>query len=333
MNFSFDQTESKETEKELLEQLKHTHSMKTRLTLWLKLYPQSIIGLTIEHLNFNLSKSKKKSWINSKIKSKKATQALQAPTKPKEIRILRQSLNNLSEHTGVSRRSLERGLSSFFSRQYLLSNVDPYSREWLIFGLSKKIKANTQNPKKSQTSQKQKWKLKQKGKTLQFGKNNYQFFTDPQKNIQNDNVNKNNTATAITSKTLNIPDHFQFSSLENTKHHLINDPQRTQSYHQSNIQSQKQTQPTEKILPSEPKGLLTEETLLIQFKNQNRTNSLERKTPLEILCEVSQFYKKRKLTQTINPKNRNQTKPNQKNTGEGDNSNAFLYSQKWKSKN
>ncbi|KAJ6252617.1 hypothetical protein M0813_13989 [Anaeramoeba flamelloides] len=53
---------------------------------------------------------------------------------PKKIKINRKSLDILSEFTGVSRRSLERGLSSFISRRYNLTNISPYSRKWLVFG-------------------------------------------------------------------------------------------------------------------------------------------------------------------------------------------------------
>ncbi|KAJ3430803.1 hypothetical protein M0812_02476 [Anaeramoeba flamelloides] len=53
---------------------------------------------------------------------------------PKKIRIKRSCLDFLSFLTDRKRKTLERGITSFFTRSYNLTNSREYSRDWMVFG-------------------------------------------------------------------------------------------------------------------------------------------------------------------------------------------------------
>ncbi|KAJ6236630.1 hypothetical protein M0813_27374 [Anaeramoeba flamelloides] len=101
-----------------------------RLTEMKQLFPKSFIGLPTECL--------KKEWIKS---FKKGIISLQ---EFEEIRILRQSVIDMAYLTGKGQRTIERGMTMFFKRSFNFDNINPYSKEWFIFGSSE----NKQNPKK-----------------------------------------------------------------------------------------------------------------------------------------------------------------------------------------
>ncbi|KAJ3438156.1 hypothetical protein M0812_17336 [Anaeramoeba flamelloides] len=101
---------------QLIEKLKIVRSMEERLKILKVLFPQSITGLD---------------------SNDKTT--FQDQPNTNEVRLNRHLLTFLSEITKVSRRSLERGLSSFFERKYGFQNIRPYSRSSLIFGNSQPI--------------------------------------------------------------------------------------------------------------------------------------------------------------------------------------------------
>ncbi|KAJ6240869.1 hypothetical protein M0813_23968 [Anaeramoeba flamelloides] len=101
---------------QLIEKLKIVRSMEERLKILKVLFPQSITGLD---------------------SNDKTT--FQEQPNTNEVRLNRHLLTFLSEITKVSRRSLERGLSSFFERKYGFQNIRPYSRSSLIFGNSQPI--------------------------------------------------------------------------------------------------------------------------------------------------------------------------------------------------
>ncbi|KAJ3445851.1 hypothetical protein M0812_11738 [Anaeramoeba flamelloides] len=333
MDVSTNQIDLLEADKNILEKLKHTHSIKSRLILWLQLYPRSIIGLTIEHLNKSIGSPKTKSALGNQKKKNKYQQPAQR--QPKEIKILRKSLNKLSEYTGVSRRSLERGLSSFFSRQYSLINIEPYSREWLIFGNSGGANKTQNQKNRKYQKKKQKHRKKPKEKHLRFRSKKTQVFSNSQKNTQavKSQIN-NNTPKTKANQTLNSLDNFHFSHFDesrNPKHQFLNYHQQTQNHIQSNVQSQ--TTQKEQVLPDKTTYKPSEEMLLIEFQNQNRYKSFERKTPLEILCEVSQLYKKRHIL-TTNPLKPNRNLHTNKTTNEQQNKNSTCFiSHDWRSKN
>ncbi|KAJ3429882.1 hypothetical protein M0812_22881 [Anaeramoeba flamelloides] len=111
-----------------LKKLKIIRSMRERLIIFLKIYPSSIRGLEISHLTkTNTAKT---------FKGKLA--------KPKEIAFSKSVTELFAKLTNMSRRSLERGLSSFFFRNFQLVTVNPYSRDGHIYG---KIR-NTNKKKK-----------------------------------------------------------------------------------------------------------------------------------------------------------------------------------------
>ncbi|KAJ6238477.1 hypothetical protein M0813_25700 [Anaeramoeba flamelloides] len=135
----------------LIEKLKIVRSMEERLKILSVLYPQSITS------------------VGSNGKSTSEGQ-----TNTKEVRLNRSLLRVLSEITMVSRRSLERGLSSFFERKYGFQNIRPYSRSALIFGDSEPISVRKKQVlvrlKKTNQILNQKPKIKTKTKTnLQSG--------------------------------------------------------------------------------------------------------------------------------------------------------------------
>ncbi|KAJ6240724.1 hypothetical protein M0813_23822 [Anaeramoeba flamelloides] len=114
----------------LIENLKNVRSIEERLKLFLVLYPQSISGVSVE-------------YPNPKTKSPKSTNKCKLIVNKEdlehEVRISRNLLTVLSDFTKVSRRSLERGIASFFERKFGFQNIRPYSQSSLIFGNSKPI--------------------------------------------------------------------------------------------------------------------------------------------------------------------------------------------------
>ncbi|KAJ3424743.1 hypothetical protein M0812_27167 [Anaeramoeba flamelloides] len=87
-----------------------------RLIKLLKLRSDEIEGLSREYL--------KQSFLDQADK----TQG------PKTIRIKRSCLDFLSFLTDRKRKTLERGITSFFTRSYNLTNSRKYSRDWMVFG-------------------------------------------------------------------------------------------------------------------------------------------------------------------------------------------------------
>ncbi|KAJ3427348.1 hypothetical protein M0812_26931 [Anaeramoeba flamelloides] len=102
----------------------------SRLAEMKLLFPKSFIGLPTECL--------KKEWIKSFKKGMISTEEFG------EIRILRQSVVDLAYLTGKGQRTIERGMTMFFKRSFNFENINPYSKEWFVFGPSQKKK----NPKR-----------------------------------------------------------------------------------------------------------------------------------------------------------------------------------------
>ncbi|KAJ3436275.1 hypothetical protein M0812_18332 [Anaeramoeba flamelloides] len=115
---------------QLIEDLKNVRSMEERLKLLLVLYPQSISGVSTE---------KPDSKTKHTIDRKKCKLIVNKEDLLHEVRINRNLLTVLSDFTKVSRRSLERGVASFFERKFGFQNIRPYSQTSLIFGNSKPI--------------------------------------------------------------------------------------------------------------------------------------------------------------------------------------------------
>ncbi|KAJ3442207.1 homeobox protein 13-related [Anaeramoeba flamelloides] len=305
---------------ELIEKLKKVRSIKSRLMFWLKLYPESISGLKMEHLIENYTNCNSKTFVagNPLENKEKDTVSL-----PKKIKIQRKSLKKLSEYTGVARRSLERGLSSFFFRQFSLQNISPYSREWIIYGQNDKYttnnlknisqpnngsncKANAGDTASSDcpqlgrnnTGHKKRKTIKQ----IRFKKkhNNNKNNENNNKNNNNNNNNNinniNNNNSRVKKKSKDHPKNNQSGfNLDSTN---TKQPKIHLSQPQYNFQDQVKTNQNLQSVLNENNVQIQkdqEELLFLEFQNRNRKHSFERKSSLQILCEVSQIYKKQKF--------------------------------------
>ncbi|KAJ6240453.1 hypothetical protein M0813_24166 [Anaeramoeba flamelloides] len=127
-------------------------SMNDRLFLFLQFFPNSIKGLKLEDLQIPKQKNVSCSEFFNVNNTPDQKNNLNPKQNPKKIVIIRSSLTTMSGLTGVSRRSLERGLSNFFERNYSLHNISPYSKEYLTFGetdklTTKKIRIGTKKNK------------------------------------------------------------------------------------------------------------------------------------------------------------------------------------------
>ncbi|KAJ3424537.1 DNAj domain (prokaryotic heat shock protein)-related [Anaeramoeba flamelloides] len=91
-------------------------SFRKRLKKLQKVRPNSIIGLTFYDLNKDYLKNKNKT------------------TLPQRIEIRRDCITDLVLLCSKPKKSIERGLATFFKKYYLLKNISNYSREWLVFG-------------------------------------------------------------------------------------------------------------------------------------------------------------------------------------------------------
>ncbi|KAJ3451939.1 hypothetical protein M0812_03698 [Anaeramoeba flamelloides] len=104
-------------------------SFRERLEFMIKWYPQGIHGLELEHLQSLSSQPNGTSL-----------------AKPSLVRIKRDCLNDLVKILDKPKKSLQRGLATFFRSAFGLYNVSNYNREWMVFG--KKPKEETHKKKK-----------------------------------------------------------------------------------------------------------------------------------------------------------------------------------------
>ncbi|KAJ6249524.1 hypothetical protein M0813_16945 [Anaeramoeba flamelloides] len=91
-------------------------SFRKRLKMLHKWRPQGVIGLETSNL--------KKTFLKRTPKT--------AVLRP--IKIKRDCITDLVLLTNKPKKSIERGLATFFKKYFLLQNISNYSREWLIFG-------------------------------------------------------------------------------------------------------------------------------------------------------------------------------------------------------
>ncbi|KAJ3440265.1 hypothetical protein M0812_16322 [Anaeramoeba flamelloides] len=91
-----------------------------RFTELLKIYPSSFYGVKPYHLKKEWIKSFKKGFVDK--------------SELGEIRIYRYSIVDLSMLVGKKQRTIERGMTMFFKRSYNYENINPYGKDWFIFG-------------------------------------------------------------------------------------------------------------------------------------------------------------------------------------------------------
>ncbi|KAJ6249594.1 hypothetical protein M0813_17015 [Anaeramoeba flamelloides] len=111
---------------------------------------------------------------------------------PNNIEFNREVLYLLENLTGISRRSLERGLSSFIERNFGLHNIHPHNKQKIIFGKAS-LKKNKKKEKINLRKRKKKFKITYKKQTKENQKSN--SLKDPikEKSIRIEKGNQTNT--------------------------------------------------------------------------------------------------------------------------------------------
>ncbi|KAJ6254701.1 hypothetical protein M0813_12305 [Anaeramoeba flamelloides] len=133
-----------------------------------KLRSHCFVGLLESHLT--------KEWIQDN-KSKVM------PDAPQKIKIKKDCISDLSFLTQRSRRTIERGVSAFFKKNFKLTNCSFYSRDWLIFKIPSPM-----DEKRFQTRQRRN-KSPSTSKEKRSEKGTYGNVTKPKS--KNYKINKN----------------------------------------------------------------------------------------------------------------------------------------------
>ncbi|KAJ6241552.1 hypothetical protein M0813_00250 [Anaeramoeba flamelloides] len=117
MNFSgdLDQLTDLETVKDKFSKLK---SFNDRFLVLFSLRPNCFSGISKHHFT--------KDWITQH----KSTMFQDGPTK---VKIRKDCISDLSLLAQKTRRTIERGVNTFFKNNYHLTNCSFYSRDWLVF--------------------------------------------------------------------------------------------------------------------------------------------------------------------------------------------------------
>ncbi|KAJ6228680.1 hypothetical protein M0813_08717 [Anaeramoeba flamelloides] len=279
----------------LIGKLKKERSMGERLVLFLQLYPNSILGVSQNDLK---SKEKDKNT-TSKIPTNTNCEPQKQQAKPaendelerpKEMKIERNYLTKLSELTGRSRRTLERGISSFCYRQFGFVNIHPYSPEFLVFGKPEQCSSTNLEHFKNKKNQSNQSKDKKKKKIIVVGRKR-----------KANNSTKSQTNTPRSPQEQN----FSFNCVSN------NDlkPNIPQINKPLCVKSEKQTPPNQTHI------LLQNPSLLNNYvpNHRKRVVSLKFSQPtnfskLQLLSEVSQHWKQLRPNSYLSniPKNKAQ---------------------------
>ncbi|KAJ3425723.1 hypothetical protein M0812_28168 [Anaeramoeba flamelloides] len=148
-------------------------SFRERLEFLIKWQPNGIHGLELEHLQSTPDDPNSASV-----------------PKPVLVRIKRECLTDLVKILDKPKKSIQRGLATFFRSTFGLHNVSNYNREWLIFGTR-----SDQEHKKKRKTKKKKTALKGK-RNLQNNKIKSQPNEGNTQNGNNKNVNVDVDANA-----------------------------------------------------------------------------------------------------------------------------------------
>ncbi|KAJ3424273.1 tpr domain protein in aerotolerance operon batb [Anaeramoeba flamelloides] len=120
-------------------------SFRKRLKLLLKVRPDGVEGLTTLHLELLKKGNNLKNELVSKIKP------------PTQVKIKRDCIADLVNLIHRPKKSIQRGLATYFRVSFGLYNISNYSREWLVFG------PKTEQPKRK--------RMQKKGLGTNFQKN------------------------------------------------------------------------------------------------------------------------------------------------------------------
>ncbi|KAJ6249754.1 hypothetical protein M0813_16741 [Anaeramoeba flamelloides] len=140
-------------------------SFRERLEFLIKWQPNGVHGLELEHLQ-----------------STPDDPGSNSVPKPVLVRIKRECLTDLVKILDKPKKSIQRGLATFFRSTFGLHNVSNYNREWLIFGTK-----TDQELKKKRKTQKKKTALKG-ARNLANNKIKSQLNEDNNQNENNKNV-------------------------------------------------------------------------------------------------------------------------------------------------
>ncbi|KAJ6233791.1 hypothetical protein M0813_29652 [Anaeramoeba flamelloides] len=270
----------------LAKKFRKIRSMNDRLILFLEVFPNSIKGLQLEDLK-NLKERKKlnKQLLkkNKSISTNQKQRQCQIPKpSPHKITIVRNSLAELANLTGVSRRSLERGLSNFFERNYSLHNICPYSRDNLVFG-----DANYEGLSKNKKMDPKKQRLKKKKKIIRVKSDLGSNKTTKAKKIEfNEKVHSQNNQVVHKKEQSNLGaslrNHYDNNLAVNTRLNVL----QTRS---DILQNNPVTNTSIRISPITRKR---ENKYIGQIYCVQEEKYISVKSPLHMLCELSQIYKK-----------------------------------------
>ncbi|KAJ6233190.1 hypothetical protein M0813_30298 [Anaeramoeba flamelloides] len=140
-----------QTHKELDKIQKEFQTLKSynsRFQTLLKLRPESFSGLSADQLE--------KTWIKRHTKK----MYLYGPHK---VKIQKDCILDLAFLTSKSRRAIERGVNTFFKKNFNLQNCSYYSRDWLTFKLTNLKEIENLKKEKRKRKRKEKGKVKVKG--------------------------------------------------------------------------------------------------------------------------------------------------------------------------
>ncbi|KAJ6237807.1 hypothetical protein M0813_26600 [Anaeramoeba flamelloides] len=185
--------ENNENFKKLQEEFQNIRRFKNRLQKLMEMIPGVVEGITIEQLE--------KNQLNNRSNKRHSKRFFV----PQEIKVKRSGIKYLSELTQLKKKSIERGISIFFEKNYRLYNTREYSREWMIFRKEKPIK--------------------RKGKVKNMNKQNIKKIKHRSLPTQNFSALKRKKRVISDTQSFN-----QFSSCEENNRNLSPKLQKTNSF-------------------------------------------------------------------------------------------------------
>ncbi|KAJ6243236.1 hypothetical protein M0813_22377 [Anaeramoeba flamelloides] len=133
-------------------------SYNSRFQTLMNIQPESFSGLYAYQLE--------KEWI-------KGHRKLMSVYGPHKVKIKKDCLLDLSYLTNKSKRTIERGINTFFKKNFNLQNCSNYSRDWLTYKLTTTKKTGTFNKIKGKDNKKKFKKRNREGKRMKKAKRMY----------------------------------------------------------------------------------------------------------------------------------------------------------------
>ncbi|KAJ6240357.1 hypothetical protein M0813_24356 [Anaeramoeba flamelloides] len=178
-----------------------------------KIKPQYFVGLEQQHLDKGWLFEHKKTMIKDG---------------PKQVKLMKSCITELALLTNKTKRTIERGINTFFKNNYHLTNCSFYSRDWLVY----KVPDQKENIKISERSKKRKRgreKSKNKKKILKL---------NIDKKLSKNAPDKNNT---LSSSSLSTNQTTSQQTISNLKQNGVYENRSTNLCHQSKLIKQRRT--------------------------------------------------------------------------------------------